>query len=105
MEYLTPFEAEYLIKELEELSIRDYGSPLWFTQHSNIYRLNLQSHHNAKAREDEFIMDSMVTFAKLRPLIFNLILSETWKSRVLPLCLPEIRALPSVRSYSLVGFT
>ena len=100
---MTPYEAEFLIQSIQEINIREYSSRQWFQQHESIYKLNLQSHRNAKAREDEFIQDSMVTFDKLKPLIYNLIVSETWKSKVLPLCLPEVLSLSSIRSYTLVS--
>ena len=104
MDILTPYEAEYLIQSLQEQPIREYSSKQWFSQHQALYKLNLQSHRNAKAREDEYVMDLMVTYDKIKVLIYNLILSETWKSKVLPLCLPEITNLPSIRSYNLVFY-
>jgi len=102
MDYLTPFETEYLVKTLTEIPIREYGSRAWFSQYEALYKLNLQAHRNAKAREDEYVQDSMVTFDKIRTIIYSLILSETWKSQILPLSLNSIIALPSVRTYTLV---
>jgi len=53
--------------------------------HEYIYKLNLQSHRNAKAREDEYVMDSVTTWEKVDVLIYDLIVSEVWKQQVLPL--------------------
>lgn len=103
MDLLTPYEVEYIVQGLGEISVKDYAGKKWFSQHEALYKLNLQSHRNAKAREDEYVLDSMVTFDKIKVLIHNLIVSETWKLRVLPLCIPEILALSSVRSYNLVS--
>lgn len=103
MDLITPYEAEFLVQSIKEIEIKEYSSKPWFQQHEAIYKLNLQSHRNAKAREDEFVMDSMVTFDKIKALIYCLITSETWKNRVLPLCTPEVLGLSSIRSYSLVS--
>ena len=102
MDLITPYEAEFLAQSIKDIEITEYSSKQWFQQHECIYKLNLQSHRNAKAREDEFVLDSIVTFDKIRSLIYNLIVSETWKARVLPLCISEVLNLSSVRSYSLV---
>lgn len=102
MDYLSPFETEYLVKSLSEIPVREYGSKAWFSQYEALYKLNLQAHRNAKAREDEYVQDSLVTWDKVRCVIYSLILSETWKSKVLPLSLDSIMALPSVRTYTLV---
>lgn len=102
MDYLSPFETEYLVKTLTEIPVREYGSKAWFGQYEALYKLNLQAHRNAKAREDEYVQDSLVTFDKVRTVIYSLILSETWKTKVLPLCLESIIGLPSVRTYTLV---
>lgn len=102
MDYLTPYETEYFVQSIQEITVREYAGKQWFAQHENIYKLNLQSHRNAKAREDEYVLDSMVTFDKIKALIYNLIVSETWKNKVLPLCISEVLSLSTIRSYTLV---
>ena len=104
MDYITPFETEYLVKALCERDIREFGGKEWFAQYEALYKLNLQAHRNAKARADEYVQDSMVTFDKVRTIIYSLIMSETWKNRVLPLCLDQVASLHSIRSYTLVSF-
>ena len=40
----------------------------------------LQSLRNAKAREDEFVQDSFVTWDKLMLLVYDLLVAEVWKA-------------------------
>lgn len=105
MDVLTPYETEHLVKSIEEICVREYSGKQWLSQHEVIYKLNLQSHRNAKAREDEYVQDSMVVHDKIKAIIYNLVVSETWKAKVMPLCYSEIVELPSITSYSLVFFT
>jgi predicted component of viral defense system (DUF524 family) len=59
----------------------------------------MQAHINAIMRSDEFIMESLVTFDKIQVLIFDLLTSEVWKQKVLPLCQKSIQNLSSFRAY------
>jgi hypothetical protein len=74
----------------------------WFRQHEYIHKLNIQSHRNAKAREDEYVMDLVCTYDKVRVLIYDLIVSEVWKSNILPILKSHVSTLSSARSYILV---
>ena len=29
-EFLSPYEAEYLVQDLKEIDLKEYGSKLWF---------------------------------------------------------------------------
>lgn len=40
-DFLTPYEAEYLIQEIHDIDIKEYGSKEWFKQHETIDRLNI----------------------------------------------------------------
>lgn len=55
-------------------------------------------------RSDEFIMESLVTFDKVKLLIFDLLVTEVWKQKVLPILKPEIIKISSFRSYMTVQF-
>ena len=50
-------------------------------------------------KSDEFIMDTCVTFDKVKALIYDLICSEVWKQNLLPLLKKDIVGLNSFRSY------
>ena len=60
-DFITPYEAEHLISELNDVDIQEYGSKLWFRQHETLDRLNIQAHKNAIGSTDEFVMESFVT--------------------------------------------
>lgn len=62
----------------------------------------MQAHINAIMRSDEFIMESLVTFDKIKPLIFDLLVTEVWKLKVLPILKPDIIKISSFRSYMTV---
>ena len=62
----------------------------------------MQAHINAVMRSDEFIMESLVTFDKVKLLIFDLLVTEVWKQKVLPILKPDIINISSFRSYMTV---
>lgn len=51
---------------------------------------------------DEYVMDSFVTFDKMKVLIYDLLCTEVWKSKLYPLLLPQLTKINSVRSYMTV---
>ena len=63
----------------------------------------MQAHINAIMRSDEFIMESLVTFDKIQMLIYDLLVTEVWKQKVLPLIKKNIMKLSSFRSYMSVN--
>ena len=98
-DFITPYEAEHLISELNDVDIQEYGSKLWFRQHETLDRLNIQAHKNAIGSTDEFVMESFVTHQKMELLVKDLITAETWKLKVFPLIHKEVAALSSIKSY------
>jgi hypothetical protein len=98
-EFLTPYEAEYMVKELAELDIREYGSKRWIKQQETLDRLNIQAHKNAMASSEEFIMEAATREEKIEVMIHQLITSETWKLKILPLLANHLSKVPSFRSY------
>lgn len=67
MEDIIPFsECEYIVEHLEPTVIEKYGGKSWLKQHNLIQRLNMQAHINAVMRGDEYVMESMSTFDKVR---------------------------------------
>ena len=78
-DFLSPFEAEHLINTITEIDIKEFASKQWLSQHENLDRLNIQAHKNAMMGTDEFIMENFVTLDKINSLVYDLIMSETWK--------------------------
>lgn len=59
----------------------------------------MQAHINAIMRSDEFIMESLVTFDKIKVLIYDLLATEVWKQKVLPLIKHRLLECSSFRAY------
>lgn len=53
-----------------------YGSPKFLEQHDAIVQLNLQAHQNAAAHADEFVMEALVSHAKMDMLVHGLLVAE-----------------------------
>lgn len=62
-------------------------------------KLNMQTHVNAIMKTDEFILDECVSQDKLKLLIYDLIMTEIWKKKVLPLLKPSLPKFNTFRSY------
>lgn len=84
-DFLSPFEAEHLVGEIQEIHIKEYGSKQWLKQHETIDRLNIQAHKNALNGSDEYVMESFVTLEKINALVHDLLVAETWKAKVFPI--------------------
>jgi hypothetical protein len=76
------YECERIVEDLQEIDIRNYGSIKWIKQHHTCSKLNLQSHINMISRGDEFVMESLATFDKIKVLIHGILCSEIWKEKV-----------------------
>lgn len=59
----------------------------------------MQTHVNAIMKTDEFILEECASHDKLKLLIYDLIVSETWKKKVLPLLKPYYDKMNTFRSY------
>ena len=55
------------------------------------------------ASTDEYVMDSFVTFDKMKLLTYDLLLCETWKDNVLPIIKKNLSDIDSMRSYMAVS--
>jgi len=96
---LTHYEAEYMIERLEQTPVENYASPAWVKQDEALTKLNMQAHINAMMRADEYIMEGLVTFDKIKALIFDLLVTEAWKGHVMPLMKDHLVNLSSYRPY------
>jgi hypothetical protein len=72
-------------------------------QHESIARLNLQSHQNAMSNSDEFVMENVITYDKMRTLVHELLVVEAWTDHVLPLLQDTISEKNSMRAYFVVS--
>ena len=74
----------------------------WMKQHEDLEKLNLQSHHNAMANADEFVMEAAITHDKLAVLVHELLAVEAWTDHVLPHLLTDMSEKNSLRAYFVV---
>ena len=86
-DFLTPYEVEHLVQAIVEIPLERYGSPEWFRQHETLDRLNIQAHKNAMNSTDEYVMDSIVTFDKVRTSLFlekhnKWLIAKTWIAKL-----------------------
>lgn len=68
-------------------------------QHEALERLNMQSHANAKANADEFVMEAMITHEKLPLLVHELLVAELWGDAVFPRMRDVFVGPQSMRAY------
>ena len=59
----------------------------------------MQTHVNALMKTDEVILEECVTMDKLKVLIYDLVVTDVWKQKVLPLLKPEMPSLNSFKVY------
>ena len=52
---------------------------------------------------DEYVMESFVTFDKMKTLIYDLLMTEVWKEELYPLLKKELNEVNSIRSYMAVS--
>ena len=50
----------------------------------------MQAVINAKMRGDEYVMEALATFDKMKMLIEEIITAQIWKTKVLPLLKDEV---------------
>jgi predicted Zn-ribbon and HTH transcriptional regulator len=96
---LTANEAEVYIQELKKIPIEEYGYDKWMKQHEFIEKLNIQAHLNVAQQSEEFISELLVTYDKIEALIYDLLVSETWRRKVFPLIKSKITQGNSLRVY------
>lgn len=67
-----------------QIDIKDYGNTVWYKQDESLQRLNMQLHINALMKNDQYILEECVTQDKFKILIYDLIMTATWKEKLLP---------------------
>jgi hypothetical protein len=54
---------------------------------------------NTLLKTNEFVMETAVTYDKVKVLIYELIVCEEWKKNILPLLKPSLMGINSYRTY------
>lgn len=96
---LSVDEAERYVESLREFSIEEVGSDAWMDQHELLEKLNLQAHHCTMSNSDEFVLEAILTFDKLKVLIHDLIITEAWVDLVFPNMIDTLAEKNSMRTY------
>jgi len=99
---LNANEAEVYIQELKKIPIEDYGYDKWMKQHEYIEKLNIQAHLNVSQQSEEYISELLVLYDKIGILIYDLLVSETWRKKVYPLIKNTITQGNSLRVYMML---
>ncbi|KAF1795283.1 hypothetical protein GQ600_14171 [Phytophthora cactorum] len=81
-QYLVlPTEAEQIVERLEDQTLEQIGrSTQWLEHHHAMEKLNLQAHQSAQRKQDNFVVESLLTFDKFPTVIGNLLSLELWKA-------------------------
>lgn len=99
-----PAEAEQLIECLKEQPLDQIGcSKEWIAYHHLMEKLNLQAHQSAQKKQDNFVVESLLTYQKFPTVVLNLLALELWKSNVLPLLTCRDKEAASLRLYFVVS--
>lgn len=103
-QYLVlPTEAEQLIERLKEQPLdRIGGSAEWLTHHHDMEKLNLQAHQSAQRKQDNFVIEGLLTYRKFPVVVVNLLATELWKAQVLPKLHCQDAEAVSLRLYFVV---
>uniref|UniRef100_K3WW83 Uncharacterized protein n=1 Tax=Globisporangium ultimum (strain ATCC 200006 / CBS 805.95 / DAOM BR144) TaxID=431595 RepID=K3WW83_GLOUD len=95
-----PTEAEQLIKCLKEQPLDQIGSSKrWIAYHHMMEKLNLQAHQSAQRKQDNFVIEDLLTYQKFPTVVLNLLALELWKSNVFPLLQCQDSDAASLRLY------
>ncbi|KAJ0401677.1 hypothetical protein ATCC90586_001483 [Pythium insidiosum] len=81
---VMPPEAEQLIEELRVQELDAIGlDARWISHHHAIEKLNLQAHQSAQRKQDNFVVELLLTHDQFPTLIRNLLAVELWKAQLL----------------------
>ncbi|EIE27455.1 hypothetical protein COCSUDRAFT_55461 [Coccomyxa subellipsoidea C-169] len=81
---VSAYEADKIVDGLKLFNISEVGSPEWLDQQDKMDKLNLQAHQSAQSHTDEYVVESIVSSAKVSLLLLELLVIEVWKEKVLP---------------------
>lgn len=84
---LLASEAELYVQALKPNNIQDLGNAKWHVNHEHIEKLNMQAIMNASMNTDEFVKELLISHEKISVIIHDVLVSEIWRNKVLPLIL------------------
>jgi predicted Zn-ribbon and HTH transcriptional regulator len=96
---LTQFEAESMVQNLEKINMADMCSEKFIKHHAILEKLNMQSVKNALTGGEEYIMEYFVTYEKIKELIEELFITNSFKMHIYPLLRDQICGKFSMKTY------
>ncbi|TYZ59386.1 hypothetical protein PybrP1_001604 [[Pythium] brassicae (nom. inval.)] len=100
---VLPPDAERMVESLKEQPLDTIGvAQDWIAHHHTMEKLNLQAHQSAQKKQDNFVIEALLTHQKLPAVIVNLLALELWKANVLPLLQCQDSEAASLRLYFIV---
>ena len=102
--YLTPYQVDALVSQLQCIPLDQVAMDQWMKQHDFFIQLNQQAHLDAVHRHDELVLESIVSHDQMQTLLYDLLVSETWKDHVFPLVLPQLPSICHIKMYTIVRF-
>lgn len=104
MPYLIlPQEAEQYIDQIREQALDEIGcSQAWIEAHHQMEKLNLQAHQSAQRKQDNYVVETLLTYQKYTTMIINLLTTELWKQEILPRLTCQDNEKAALRLYFIV---
>ncbi|KAL5038330.1 hypothetical protein RTP6_005658 [Batrachochytrium dendrobatidis] len=101
-EYISAFEAEQLVHDIQKLDISQFGGEVWERQHEVLERLNIQAHFNLKSNNEEYITQALIVSKKIEIVVHNLLITSLWKTNVFPYLLEHLISQDSLKTYFMI---
>lgn len=96
---LSIFEAEGYVQQLCKMEVSDIGTDKWMQQHEYLEKLNIQAHHNALSKHDEFVVEAINSQDKLAVLVHDLLCIEFWREKLFPILRTKLSDFHQVKAY------
>ena len=97
---MTQFESEEIIsKKIKEISFETIGSSEFIEHHALLNKLNMQEMKNILTGGEDIIMTQFIDHDKLKLLIKELYIINTFKEKVYPTIKDKIIKLCSIKTY------
>ena len=92
-------EAERMVQDIRLIQLDAVGTASWTKQHQNLEKLNMQAQVCVMNQGDEFVVEALIDHEKIPLLIHDLLVTEAWKEKVLPLVQEELAGQHYVKLY------
>ena len=95
-------EAERIVEGLRVWKVDEVARKGWMRYHQELEKLNMQAQISVTSQSDEFVVEALIDQEKIPVLIHDLLVTEVWKEKVLPLVQEELGSSHYVKLYLVV---